>query len=149
MHEMLNDIRLGTDDVNKERAAHGIPQLSVLCWAEEPKYDAAAHQLVWAVLAQDKGGAEETKVVNYNTGKRYQDFVEGTDNVAEYGLAALVGGVAAKKLGLLALIVLVFAKAWKIVLVVAAVAAFKFRKVFKRKGADVAAPVVVEKKDAA
>lgn len=42
--------------------------------------------------------------LEYNAGKRYGDFNSSTDRVAEYGLAALIGGVAAKKLGLLAVI---------------------------------------------
>ena len=41
--------------------------------------------------------------LDYDNGKRYGDFVAGTDRMAEYGIAALVGGLAAKKLGLLAL----------------------------------------------
>jgi uncharacterized membrane-anchored protein len=41
--------------------------------------------------------------LEFNPGKRYADFNSGTDHVAEIGLAALVAGVAAKKLGLLAL----------------------------------------------
>ncbi|GAA0751285.1 DUF2167 domain-containing protein [Ideonella azotifigens] len=41
--------------------------------------------------------------LDFNEGKRYTDFNSSTDKVAEYGLAALVLGVGAKKLGLLAL----------------------------------------------
>lgn len=41
--------------------------------------------------------------LEYDDGRRYQDFNASTDHVAAYGLAALVGVVAAKKLGLLAL----------------------------------------------
>lgn len=40
----------------------------------------------------------------YLPGKRYDDFNATTDRVAEYGLAALIGVAAAKKLGLLAVI---------------------------------------------
>ena len=40
--------------------------------------------------------------LSFNEGKRYTDFNAATDRMAEYGLAALVGGMAAKKLGLLA-----------------------------------------------
>lgn len=40
--------------------------------------------------------------LEYNEGKRYADFTSSTDRVAEYGLAALLGVVAAKKLGLIA-----------------------------------------------
>jgi uncharacterized membrane-anchored protein len=49
----------------------------------------------------------------YNAGKAYEDFNPSTDKIAAYGIAALVGGIAAKKLGLFALIgvfVLKFAK---------------------------------------
>jgi uncharacterized membrane-anchored protein len=51
--------------------------------------------------------------LTYDQGKRYQDFDASTDHVAEYGLAALIGVVAVKKLGLIALataFVLKFAK---------------------------------------
>jgi uncharacterized membrane-anchored protein len=43
-------------------------------------------------------------------GKRYADIKAGTDKVAEYGLAALVVGVAAKKLGLIAIALAFMAK---------------------------------------
>ena len=52
--------------------------------------------------------------VDFNQGKQYADFDASTDHVAEYGLAALVGGIAAKKLGLLATIGIFLAKFWKI-----------------------------------
>ncbi|QNA87404.1 DUF2167 domain-containing protein [Massilia sp. Dwa41.01b] len=41
---------------------------------------------------------------SFNPGKTYADFNASTDKVAEYGIAALVTGVAAKKLGLFAVI---------------------------------------------
>jgi uncharacterized membrane-anchored protein len=53
----------------------------------------------------------------FNEGRRYQDFDEKTDHVAEYGLAALVLGVGAKKLGLLAAIGVFFAKFAKVFLI--------------------------------
>lgn len=52
--------------------------------------------------------------MSFNEGKRYSDFNEATDHVAEYGLAALVAGVAAKKLGIFALIAAFFIKFWKL-----------------------------------
>ena len=42
--------------------------------------------------------------IEYRAGQRYADFNPSTDKIAEYGIAALVGGLAAKKLGLLAVI---------------------------------------------
>lgn len=53
--------------------------------------------------------------LEYNDGKRYTDFNADTDKVAAYGLAALVGGVAAKKLGLLAVIAAFAAKFAKVI----------------------------------
>ncbi len=52
--------------------------------------------------------------LTFNDGKRYTDFNASTDKVAEYGLAALVAGVAAKKLGLLAAAGVFLLKFWKI-----------------------------------
>jgi uncharacterized membrane-anchored protein len=42
--------------------------------------------------------------LSYNPGKSYEDFNAATDHIAAYGIAALVGGVVAKKLGLFALL---------------------------------------------
>jgi len=52
--------------------------------------------------------------LSFNDGKKYADFDASTDKVAEYGLAALIGGLAAKKLGLFALIGVFLLKFWKI-----------------------------------
>jgi uncharacterized membrane-anchored protein len=54
--------------------------------------------------------------LDFDSGKRYTDFNSSTDHVAEYGLAALVLGVGAKKLGLLALAFAFIAKFAKLAL---------------------------------
>ena len=70
-----------------------------------------------ADLSQHKGAAYTLlQALAYNEGKRYADFDAKTDHVAEYGLAALVVGVAAKKLGLIALALAFFAKFAKVIL---------------------------------
>jgi uncharacterized membrane-anchored protein len=61
--------------------------------------------------------------VTFDSGKRYSDFNSSTDHVAEYGLAALIGGVVAHKLGFFALIAAFLVKGAKVI-VVAVVAAF-------------------------
>jgi uncharacterized membrane-anchored protein len=53
----------------------------------------------------------------FNEGKRYADFDPETDKVAAYGLAALVGGAAAKKLGLLGVMAAFIVKSWKLIAV--------------------------------
>lgn len=81
-------------------------------------------------LVTDKQAVEGLKPVarnllsslSFNNGKRYADFNPDTDHVAEYGLAALVAGVAAKKLGFFALAAAFFAKFAK-VLVIGGIAA--------------------------
>ncbi len=79
-------------------------------------------------LEQDKPAALTLlSNLNYNPGKRYEDFNTGTDRVAEYGIAALLGVAAAKKLGMLAIIGAFVAK---------------FAKLFLLAGAAVIAVVV-------
>lgn len=135
--ELLDSIREGTAEQNKERAKMGIPEMEVIGWVQKPLYNSINHQLVWSLSSKDKGSAStEDAGINYNTlalgrdgyfsvnlvtdaaaiealkpeakellsalefnnGKRYADFNSSTDKVAEYGLAALVACVAAKKL---------------------------------------------------
>ncbi len=72
--------------------------------------------------------------LGYDEGHRYSDFVASSDHVAAYGLAALVGVVAAKKLGLLALAGLFAMKFAKIGVVALAAAGGIFARVFRRKG---------------
>ncbi|MDR0701061.1 MAG: DUF2167 domain-containing protein [Azoarcus sp.] len=71
--------------------------------------------------------------VGFNNGQRYEDFNAATDHVAEYGLAALVGGLAAKKLGLLAVIGVFLVKTWKIILLGLLAAVAIGKRFFKRK----------------
>jgi uncharacterized membrane-anchored protein len=78
-----------------------------------------------AAVDDDKAAARELlSAVNFNDGKRYGNFNSSTDKVAAYGLAALVAGVAAKKIGLLALLAATVVKFAKVIAlaVVAAIA---------------------------
>ena len=149
--DILQSLREGTDEGNKDRLARGFPELELQGWTQPPQYDPATHRLVWSLLVAEKGAPAGDASVNVNTralgregylslnlitgqaaidrdravsatllsgldfneGKRYADFNGSTDRVAGYGLAALIGVVAAKKLGLIALagaFVLKFAK---------------------------------------
>jgi uncharacterized membrane-anchored protein len=69
-------------------------------------------------IAVDKANARELLAgIHFASGKAYADFNAATDHVAEFGIAALVGGLAAKKLGLLAIAGAFLVKAWKLVLI--------------------------------
>jgi uncharacterized membrane-anchored protein len=177
--KMLDQMREGTAEGNKRRAAMGIRELEVTGWIQTPKYDSSAHQLVWSVGAREKGApAGENDGVNYRTlvlgregyvsmnlvtdqshidalrpaaaallnaltfndGKRYADFNASTDHVAEFGLAALIAGVAAKKLGLLALAVAFIVKFAKVIMVAVAALFLAFRKKLGLKKEAPAAP---------
>lgn len=84
--------------------------------------------------AEKPAAHELLAAVNFNEGKRYSDFDPSTDKVAAYGLAALVGGVAAKKLGLLAMIGVFLAKFGKLLAVGAIALVAGLAKFLKRKG---------------
>ncbi|MEL6391684.1 MAG: DUF2167 domain-containing protein, partial [Bacteroidota bacterium] len=55
--------------------------------------------------------------VEYLEGHRYSDFNPDIDDVAAYGITALIAGKVLAKTGLLATIGLFLAKAWKILLI--------------------------------
>lgn len=84
-------------------------------------------------IAQDKRHAQTLlAALNFGEGKRYTDFNASTDKVAEYGLAALVGGLAAKKIGLFALAAGFLAKFAKVIAVAAFGGWAAFKRFFKR-----------------
>jgi uncharacterized membrane-anchored protein len=94
-----------------------------------------------AELPQHKpAAATMIQALNFNEGQRYADFNASTDHVAEYGLAALVVGVAAKKLGMLAAAGLLFAKFAKVILLGLAAVGAGAVKLFKRKKPDSTPP---------
>jgi len=68
-----------------------------------------------AVEAQKPIAKQLLAAVEFEKGRTYADFNASTDHVAEYGLAALVGGIAAKKLGFFALIAAFAAKFAKLI----------------------------------
>ena len=170
--ELLQNLKDGNEEANKDRAARGFPQIEVIGWIEKPTYDAAAHQLIWSLSSQHKGkpagtnaginyntyalgrdgyfslnlltnsariGADKAvardllAALDYNSGRRYEDFNASTDHIATYGIIALVGGLAAKKLGLIALIGAFALKFAKVIALGAAAFFGGIYKLFSRK----------------
>lgn len=81
----------------------------------------------------NSGMAEVLPMAEFDAGQRYADFKPGSDKVAAYGLAALVGGGIAAKTGLLAKLgALLLAGKKFIVLIFIGLAAFA-RKLFGGK----------------
>jgi len=88
-----------------------------------------------ASVETDRNAAHELlAAVEFNPGKRYADFNSATDKVAAYGLAALVAGVAAKKLGLLALLAATFLKFAKVIAIAGAAAVTAATRWLRRRG---------------
>ena len=66
--ELLQSLKDGTEEQNKERVKNGIPALDILGWIEKPNYDVSSHRLVWSLKAIDRGAASDAAAtVNYNT----------------------------------------------------------------------------------
>ena len=60
---ILDSIRRGTEQANKQRKKMGIPPVNVVGWEQPPKYDPETHNLEWCI----RGESEGEPVVNYNT----------------------------------------------------------------------------------
>ena len=71
--------------------------------------------------------------IGFEKGKGYEDFNVSTDHVAEYGLAALVGGIALKKLGLIALATGFALKFAKVIALGAFAVVAGWRALFRRR----------------
>ena len=88
-----------------------------------------------SAISRDKPIAETLlSALQFDTGKRYEDFNADTDHIAEYGLAALVGGIAAKKIGLLAVAAAFAAKFFKVIAIAVVAGLGILRKAIGRKG---------------
>jgi uncharacterized membrane-anchored protein len=67
-NELLQSLKDGTEEANKDRAVRGFAELEVLGWVEKPTYDATTHRLVWSLLSKHKNAPDSAvKGVNYNT----------------------------------------------------------------------------------
>jgi uncharacterized membrane-anchored protein len=75
-------------------------------------------------------------MVDFNQGNRYADFDPKVDKVAAYGIAALIAGGVAAKLGLFKLILVFLVAAKKFLIIAFAAIAAWFRKIFKGRKND-------------
>jgi len=73
------------------------------------------------------------QMVDFNQGNRYADFDPTVDKVATYGLAALVAGGIAAKLGLFKILIGVLIAAKKFIIIALAALATRWKKFFGRK----------------
>jgi len=79
----------------------------------------------------EKRTPEVLSMVDFNQGNRYADFDPKIDKVATYGIAALVAGGIAAKLGFFKLLLVFLVAAKKFIIVACVAIAAWFRKIFK------------------
>jgi uncharacterized membrane-anchored protein len=60
---MLESIKAGNEEGNKERVERGWPKLEITGWEQPPHYDEKSNNLEWAIRGQSEG----RPVVNFNT----------------------------------------------------------------------------------
>ena len=167
--ELLKTMQESMVEANDERKKQGYQPMTLVGWAEAPRYDKASHKLYWAKELHSEGDAQnglnynirvlgregvlvlnavagmdqigqirnEMKAVtafsDFTPGNRYADFNERTDKVAEYGLAALIAGGAAAKLGLFGKLFALLLAFKKVLIVGAGAAVVGIGKLFGRK----------------
>jgi uncharacterized membrane-anchored protein len=131
-----------------DRAAHK------LYWAKELKFgDAAEHTLNYDIRVLGRRGVlslnavastgqlkeveagmrDVLKIVEFNEGHRYGDYVPGVDKVAAYGLGALVAGKLAAKAGLFKVLIGALVAGKKFLLIGLVAVGFLLKKLFTRK----------------
>ena len=65
---LLESIRKGAVQTNQQRQKQQVPEIEILGWLEQPKYDAAQHRLSWGIGVRNQGDeAPEAQGLNYNT----------------------------------------------------------------------------------
>jgi uncharacterized membrane-anchored protein len=60
---MLESIKAGNEEGNKERQKRGWPSMSITGWEQRPHYNETTHNLEWAI----RGETEGEPVINFNT----------------------------------------------------------------------------------
>lgn len=55
--ELLEEMKEGTEAANPERKKAGYPELHLVGWAENPRYDSATKKLYWAKELRGEGGS--------------------------------------------------------------------------------------------
>lgn len=145
--DLMKQMQEDTTTANDERVKQGYEPISLVGWAQEPKYDSVEHKLYWAkhlqfgkeahtlnyaIRALGRTGVLQVNVVagmdqlkdinqkvpgllsmvSFTEGNRYADFKDG-DQVAAYGLAALIAGGVAAKAGLFKGLLALLAALWK------------------------------------
>jgi uncharacterized membrane-anchored protein len=65
---LLSWLKNGAEASNQANLAQGVPAIEVKDWAEVPRYDPAAHRLIWAAVADEKDApADSNPSINYKT----------------------------------------------------------------------------------
>lgn len=84
--ELLASMKEGSEEANQEREAHGFEPVTLVGWAEPPRYDNQTKKLYWA--KELKFGDNDLNTLNYNVrilgreGVLVMNAVSGVDQLA-------------------------------------------------------------------
>ena len=86
--DLLRQLKAGEAEENRALAAEGYPASNIVGWAQQPSYDAARHNLIWAKNIAFAGNSENT--LNYDVRVLGREGVLSMNIVAEMSdLAAI------------------------------------------------------------
>ena len=86
---VLGKIREATEKANEYRLAKGAAPVNVIDWYAKPQYDGKEHNLAWAILVEEQGGAQSVNYYIYLLGRR--GYISAT-LVADPGVLDLLKG---------------------------------------------------------
>lgn len=65
---VLESLRQLTTQTNLQRQKQSAPEIEILGWLEQPRYDAARHRLTWGIAVRNSGDeSPDAQGLNYNT----------------------------------------------------------------------------------
>lgn len=92
--DLLRQLKSGEAEENRALAADGYPASNIVGWAQQPSYDGARHNLIWAKEIAFAGNTENT--LNYDVRVLGREGVLSMNIVAQMSDLAAIGPEAAK-----------------------------------------------------
>jgi uncharacterized membrane-anchored protein len=90
--ELLSAMQKGTEAANQARRSAGFPDVEIVGWLDAPKYDAAAHRLVWSFASRDKNAPD-----GWESGANYNTSTLGRDGFISVNIVSDVPRIEAAK----------------------------------------------------
>ncbi|HYC68093.1 DUF2167 domain-containing protein [Brevundimonas sp.] len=92
--DLLRQLKAGEEEQNRALAAEGYPASTIVGWAQQPSYDAARHNLIWAKNIAFADSSDNT--LNYDVRVLGREGVLSMNIVAQMSDLAAIGPEASK-----------------------------------------------------